>query len=112
MGPSSSVQIILATHNLQPAEGTEAPSLIGRVQLFLPLRFLVNDGEINYKGEAGFIPHLTILYLGHEQASTLLQFALSFGRKVRAAPTNTKRKHFGPPEGKHCRLLPLSASRI
>lgn len=49
--------------------------------------------EINDKGAAGFIPHLTVLYLDHEQASTVLQFAFSFGRKVRAAPTNTKRKH-------------------
>lgn len=98
--------------DLQPPEGTEVRSLLaGRVPVASPHGSCdsLSDGEINYKGAAGFIPHLTILYLDHEQASTLLQFAFSFGRKVRAAPTNTKRKHS---EEKHCRLLPSSANRI
>lgn len=54
------------------------------------VRFAEGDGERNDEGEAGFVPHLTSLYLLHEQASTLLQSAFSFGRKVRAAPTNRK----------------------
>lgn len=51
-----------APYDLQPPEGTDAAFLTGRVPLFPQLRFLVNDGEMNYKGEAGFLPHLTVLY--------------------------------------------------
>lgn len=77
MGPGSSIQIFFsAPYDPQPPEGAEAPSLIGRVRLFFKLRFFVNDGERNYKGEPGFIPHLTILYLGHEQASTFTSIRL------------------------------------
>lgn len=47
---------------------------------------------MNSKVDAGLYPIVTILYWDHEQESTLLQFAFSFGRKVRAAPSNTERK--------------------
>lgn len=40
--------------------------------------------------ETEVISHLIILYFVYEQASTSLQFAFEFGKKVRAAPTSTK----------------------